>query len=124
MWLRGISSENMFQVAWRIFGRFLCAKKHIMKTLLPVFALSLMLTAKAQEHPVEIRFMKNIEFFGYLIELGDPSDNDPNHPISKYIHQYPERGLQVRAWAKSQAVFTGKLGILLFKMTLQMPGVS
>jgi hypothetical protein len=29
-------------------------------------------------------------FFGYLIELADPSDNDPDHPISKLIHWYPE----------------------------------
>ena len=61
-----------------------------MKILLSALSMSLMLAANAQEHPVEIRFMKNIEFFGYLIELGDPSDNDPNHPISKHIHQYPE----------------------------------
>ena len=49
-----------------------------------------MLSAKAQESPVEIRFMKNVEFFGYIVELGDPSDNDPNHPITQVIYQNPE----------------------------------
>ncbi|MEN2280597.1 DUF4932 domain-containing protein [Algoriphagus sp. SE2] len=39
---------------------------------------------------IEIRFNKNIELLGYLIELGDPSENDPNHPISIAINQFPE----------------------------------
>ena len=62
-----------------------------MKILLTICASFLILYTQAQE-TVEIRFMKNIEFFGYIVELGDPSDNDPNHPISQLIHQYPENG--------------------------------
>ena len=39
---------------------------------------------------VEVHFHKNIELLGYIIELGDPSENDPNHPISIEINQYPD----------------------------------
>lgn len=42
------------------------------------------------QQKVSINFNKNIELYGYIIELVDPADNDPNHRISKIIHQYPE----------------------------------
>jgi len=44
----------------------------------------------AQENQVDLHFSKNMEFFGYLVELGDPAGNDPNHPISKIIYAHPE----------------------------------
>lgn len=39
---------------------------------------------------VSVEFNKNLEYFGYLIELGDPSIQNTNHPISKIILQFPE----------------------------------
>ena len=61
-----------------------------MKIFLTICAITLMLLTKADEDRVDIRFTKNIEFFGYIVELGDPSSNNPDHPISKVIHMYPE----------------------------------
>ncbi len=61
-----------------------------MKYLISIYAFLIVLVSQAQEDNLNIHFHKNIEFLGYIIELGDPSDNDPNHPISKLIHQYPE----------------------------------
>lgn len=39
---------------------------------------------------VDIHFNKNIELLGYMIEMGDPSENDPNHPIAIKINKFPE----------------------------------
>ncbi|MBC2838347.1 DUF4932 domain-containing protein [Robiginitalea sp. SC105] len=61
-----------------------------MRTLVSLCAFSLIFMAEAQPKPVEVRFVKNIEFFGYIIELGNPGDNDPDHPVSVAINQYPE----------------------------------
>jgi hypothetical protein len=61
-----------------------------MKALVSIYMFSFVLTCQAQVSDLEIHFLKNIEFLGYIIELGDPSNNDPNHAISKLIHQYPE----------------------------------
>jgi len=64
----------------------------MMKILISIYAFLFVLKSQAQEADLNIHFLKNIEFLGYIIELGDPSDNDPDHPISKLIHQYPENG--------------------------------
>lgn len=61
-----------------------------MRSVLLLLTLCLSPLAKAQENQVKIHFSKNIEFFGYLLELGDPSENDPNHPITKVINAHPE----------------------------------
>ena len=61
-----------------------------MKTLFVLLALFIGVKIHGQSETVEIRFNKNVEFLGYIIELGDPSNNDPNHPISKIIQQFPE----------------------------------
>lgn len=65
-------------------------KNNIMKIILTLCTLALMLLTKTDENRVDIHFTKNIEFFGYIVELGDPSNNDPDHPISKVIHMYPD----------------------------------
>lgn len=46
--------------------------------------------SKGQENYVSVRFNKNIELTGYLIHLADPDNNDPNHPITKELNNYPE----------------------------------
>lgn len=61
-----------------------------MRIVLLLLIICLSPLAKAQENQVEIRFSKNMEFFGYLVEMGDPSGNDPNHPITKIIYAHPE----------------------------------
>lgn len=61
-----------------------------MKVLISICTCLYALTCQAQVVDLDIHFLKNIEFLGYIIELGDPSNNDPNHAISKLIHQYPE----------------------------------
>lgn len=60
-----------------------------MRITLLFLTLSLSFSITAQVKPIDIRFNKNMEFYGYIIELGDPSDNDPNHPIAKEINKYP-----------------------------------
>jgi len=61
-----------------------------MKSKLLILAMAISLNIVAQENPIDIRFYKNIELCGYIIELGDPSDNDPDHPISIEINKWPE----------------------------------
>ncbi len=60
-----------------------------MRIVLLVITTCLTSLAKAQEDLIEIHFSKNIEFLGYLIELGDPADNAPDHPITKVIYAHP-----------------------------------
>jgi hypothetical protein len=61
-----------------------------MKTILFLFTTAISLIAEPQKNHIDIRFSKNMELFGYIIELGDPSDNNPNHPISLEINKWPE----------------------------------
>lgn len=35
---------------------------------------------------VSAEFSKNVELIGYVIHLGDPADNDPDHPITKIMN--------------------------------------
>ena len=44
----------------------------------------------SQEKKMEIHFDPNLEFFGYLIDLGDPLERDPEHPITKVIRSQPQ----------------------------------
>lgn len=59
-----------------------------MKKALVLLAMFYCFGANAQS--IDIQFNKNIELLGYIIEMGEPSENDPNHPISIAIHQFPE----------------------------------
>lgn len=43
-----------------------------------------------QESSPSVHFSKNVELTGYIIHLIDPEGNDPEHPISKIINQYPQ----------------------------------
>ena len=61
-----------------------------MKAILFLLSTTLCFIAKAQENEIELHFNKNVELLGYIVELGDPSDNDPNHPISIEINKWPE----------------------------------
>ena len=61
-----------------------------MRIVLLLLTICLCSFVKAQENPVEIYFSKNMEFFGYLVELGEPSGNAPDHPITKIIYAHPE----------------------------------
>ncbi len=81
-------SKNMFSVDFYLFHLFFWSKNKFMKHIASIFLIVVGFSAKSQE--VEIVFNKNIELFGYIVELGDPSQNDPNHPISKQINKWPE----------------------------------
>ncbi len=35
----------------------------------------------------KIHFSKNVDFFGYLIQLAEPEEHDPNHPITPILAQ-------------------------------------
>jgi len=61
-----------------------------MKAILFLLSTTLCFIAKAQENEIDLHFNKNVELLGYIVELGDPSDNDPNHPISIEINKWPE----------------------------------
>lgn len=52
--------------------------------------LSMAMPAKNQEKEIAIHFSKNIELLGYLIHLGDPTENDPEHPITRELNSYPQ----------------------------------
>jgi|GEM_PF-937260 len=56
--------------------------------LILLVIISCRLGANAQD--IEIHFNKNIELFGYIIEMGDPSENYPSLPISIEINRFPE----------------------------------
>lgn len=57
------------------------------KTLL-LLGLICCFSVSAQD--IDIHFNKNIELLGYMIEMGDSSENDPNHPIAIKINKFPE----------------------------------
>lgn len=59
-----------------------------MKALLITLFIGLSSLLSAQHNEVVIEFNKNLDFFGYLVELGEPGDNDPNHPVSIILKQY------------------------------------
>ena len=61
-----------------------------MKAYLSALIASLSLITPEPKTPIDIHFDKNMELLGYIVELGDPSDNDPNHPISMEINKWPE----------------------------------
>lgn len=61
-----------------------------MKTSLFLLTLFFTLPSEAQKGAVNIGFHKNIELVGYLIHLVDPSDNDPDHPISRELNKWPD----------------------------------
>lgn len=52
--------------------------------------LGLICCIRASAQDVAIHFDKNIELLGYMIEMGDPSENDPNHPIAIKINKFPK----------------------------------
>ena len=60
-----------------------------MKNLFTLFLIIVSINGIAQRKNLTVDFNKNIEFLGYIIEQGDPSNNDKEHPISKVIHKYP-----------------------------------
>ena len=60
----------------------------IMRTITSFIFLLVSLSIIGQRKTT-ISFNKNIEFLGYIIEIADRQDNDPNHQISKIIHQFP-----------------------------------
>lgn len=55
-----------------------------------LFLLALTCSAGARAQDIDIQFNKNIEMLGYIIEMSDPSENDPSHPISIEINKFPE----------------------------------
>lgn len=61
-----------------------------MRIMTSLLTILLSIYLNAQANPIEVGFKKNIEFLGYIVELGDPSNNDPNHPISIEINKFPE----------------------------------
>lgn len=61
-----------------------------MRTIISILFLITMYSGFAQENTLNIQFNKNIDFLGYILELGDPSDNDPNHPLTKLLKVHPE----------------------------------
>ncbi|WP_115462199.1 DUF4932 domain-containing protein [Winogradskyella aurantiaca] len=61
-----------------------------MKTTVFTLIFSLTLLLNAQKKTVSIEFNKNLDFFGYLVHLGEPGDDDPNHPISIILSNYKD----------------------------------
>jgi len=61
-----------------------------MRTTLFTICLGISLILNAQKKSISIEFNKNLEFFGYLVQLGEPGDDDPNHPISKILNNYSD----------------------------------
>lgn len=60
-----------------------------MKKFLIVLCLIFSCTSKEKTN-ITLKFKKNVEFFGYLIELVEPSDNAKNHPIKVILDNYKE----------------------------------
>ena len=66
-----------------------------LRSFILLLSTSLLLTAQTDTSSisnaaVSARFSKNVELIGYVIHLGDPADNDPEHPISKIMNSAPE----------------------------------
>lgn len=61
-----------------------------MKTRITLIILCCTSLALGQNKKTSVNFYKNVELLGYIIEIIDPAENDPSHPISKIIHQFPE----------------------------------
>ena len=63
-------------------------KKHKMKKT--IFSLGLTFCLEVSAQDVDIRFNRNIELLGYMLEMGDPSENEPSHQIAIKINEFPE----------------------------------